>query len=94
MENFNKINRVEENIFDLCEEIDDLREQVTRWKRMYEDERDANMKQANERFEEVKQGVGNALMFALSIKDDVNGSLIIGKEDREQLAKRFKSQTK
>lgn len=75
---------------DLCDEIDELKDAVSYWKQMYENERDASIKQMNERFEETKKGVGQALMFALSVRDNEDGSLSISKEDRKQLAKNFK----
>jgi len=83
---------IEKNIYYLCEEIDELKEQVSYWKKMYEEERDANIKQTNERFEETKKGVANALMFALSVKDNADGSLSISKQDRKELSKRYKSE--
>ena len=60
------------------------------WKEMYETERDENNKQLNERLEQSKKGVANALMFALSVSDDENGNLVISKENRKSLAENLK----
>ncbi len=81
---------IEKNIYYLCEEIDELKEQVSHWKKMYEEEKDTNIKQTNERLEETKKGVANALMFALSVKDNPDGSLSISKQDRKELSKCYK----
>lgn len=76
-------------IHSLCEEIDSLKESVRYWKKMYEEERESNVKQLNERLEKSKKDIGNALMFALAVKDDENGNLVISKKDRNKLAKNY-----
>lgn len=85
-----KPNRFDELSYDLCAEIDELRSQVKYWREKYEQERDENIAAANRQLESAKQGVANALMFALSVKDDANGNLIIDRESRKQLAERYK----
>jgi citrate synthase len=81
---------MDRTFYSLCEEIDDLKEAVAYWKGMYETERDENNKQLNERLEQSKKGVANALMFALSVSDDENGNLVISKENRKSLAENLK----
>lgn len=81
---------MDRTFYSLCEEIDDLKETVAYWKGMYETERDENNKQLNERLEQSKKGVANALMFALSVSDDENGNLVISKENRKSLAENLK----
>jgi len=73
-------------ISDLCDEIDELKQSAAYWKKQYEDERNARNIEMNERLEESKKGVANALMLCLAVKDNPDGSLSIGKEDRKQLA--------
>lgn len=82
--------RIEILTADLCEEIDYWKSEANKWKSLYEEERDANIKAMNERFEESKKGVANALLFALSVSDNPDGSLSINKENRKQLAESFK----
>ena len=81
---------MDRTFYSLCEEIDDLKEQVSYWKQMYEAERDEYNIQLNERLEQSKKGVANALMFALSVSDDENGNLVISKKNRKSLAKNLK----
>lgn len=74
----------------LCYEIDDLKEAVAYWKDKYEEvvaERNAEWA---ERSKQTLQDVGNALRFALSVTDDIDGNLVISKEDRINLAKNWK----
>lgn len=82
--------RIEINIYQLCDEIDDLKEEVAYWKKAYENERDINIATTNERFEESKKGIANALKFMLAVKDDENGNLVINSADRKELATNWK----
>lgn len=77
-------------VSDLCDEIDELRHKVGYWKAKYIEERDARNIELNERLEESKKGVANALMFCLAIKDNEDGSLSITKEGRQSLAENIK----
>lgn len=86
-----KPNRFDELTYDLCAEIDDLRRQVTYWREKFEEERNERSSLLNSQLETAKQGVANALMFALSVKDDANGNLIIDRESRKQLAENYKN---
>lgn len=77
---------------DLCEEIDYWRERAEKaekdskhWQEEYSKQLDSSLKSA-------QKGVASALMLALSVKDDENGNLVIEKEDRQKLAKTFKSE--
>lgn len=85
-----KYNTFDRTVFDLCLKIDNLKEEVDYWKQKYENERNENMNNINENLERSKQGIARALMFALHVKDDENGNLIIDKEDRKVLAEQFK----
>jgi hypothetical protein len=40
----------------------------------------------NDNLETAKQGVANALRFALLVSDDENGNLVISKDNRKDLA--------
>lgn len=82
---------VERTIYELCQEIDMLREEAKYWKELFEAERKENMDNLNKRLKESKKGVAQALMFALSVKDDEHGNLILPKENRKELAQHFKS---
>ena len=75
---------------DLCDEIDYWKERASEaeananyWKNEYS-------KHLNESIISTKKDVANALMFALAVRDDENGNLIIDKESRTELAKNFK----
>ena len=76
---------------ELCEEVDYWKSEAKKWKELYQNEVQERNKEWNERNEDAKKAVGNALMFALSVKDDANGNLIINKEDRKILSERYKS---
>ena len=80
---------VDRTFYSLCDEIDDLKEAVEYWETMYETERAANNKMLNDNLENAKQGVANALRFALSVSDDENGNLVISKENRKDLAENW-----
>ena len=77
---------IERNIYQLCNQIDDLKEEVAYWQKMYEDEKQRNNQMLNENLAVAQRGVANALMFALSARDDENGNLVIDKESRKELA--------
>lgn len=74
----------------LCEEIDYWKEQAEYYKKRYEDEILQRSIESKERLLEAQKGVANALMFALNVKDDAYGNLVITKENRKTLAKQFK----
>lgn len=75
---------------ELCDEIDYWKERAEMWEQRYKQERDENIAFVNNRLEETKKGVGIALMLALSVRDNEDGSLSIGKEDRLMLAEQLK----
>ena len=77
---------IEINTYQLSSQIDDLKEKVAYWQNKYEEEKAMNNKMLNENLASAKKGVANALMFALSVKDDADGNLIIDKESRKELA--------
>lgn len=70
----------------LCAQIDNLKEELAYWKEMYEIEKAENAKQLNERLYESKLGAVNALKFAFAVQDGEDGSLVISKETRKELA--------
>jgi len=75
---------------ELCDEIDYWKDQAEYYKTKYEEEIQRSVEDANRQLEESKRGVANALMFALSVKDNEDGSLSISSEDRKQLAENYK----
>jgi hypothetical protein len=85
------MNRQDVLIYDLCDEIDELKAAVKYWKQKFEEERAENIKATNERLEESKKGIANALLLCLSVKDNPDGSLSISKEDRYMLAENILS---
>ncbi len=77
---------IERNIYQLCNQIDDLKEEVLYWQTKYEEEKTMNNQMLTENLASAQKGVVNALMFALSVKDDENGNLVINKKSRKELA--------
>lgn len=74
----------------LCRQIDNLEEEVDYWKSKYEDEIKQQSIQSKQQLEEAQKGVANALMFALSVRDDENGNLVIPAEERKSLAENWR----
>ena len=79
----------EKTFYSLCEEIDNLKEELEYYKNLYETEKASNNKMLNENLESAKRGVANALQFTLSVSDDENGNLVISKENRKDLAENW-----
>lgn len=79
-------------VSDLCEEIDFWKERANHFERLYEEERNHSIQVSNERMKEAKKGVATALMFALSCSDAPDGSLIINRENRKDLANHLKQE--
>ena len=77
---------------ELCDEIDYWKEQAQHYKKMYEQELQDNIEQTNKSFKQTQKSIGQALMFAMSIKDNEDGSLSISKEDREVLVEMYKEE--
>ena len=80
---------IEINTYQLCNQIDNLKEEVAYWQNKYEEEKAKNNEILNENFVSAKNGVANALMFCLSVKDDENGNLVIDKENRKKLSENW-----
>lgn len=78
---------IEINTYQLCSQIDNLKEEVAYWQTKYEEEKAMNNQMLTENLSSARNGVANALMFALSVKDDANGNLVIDKKSRKELAK-------
>ena len=79
-------NTFDRTVYFLCLEIDELKEEVKYWRAKYEEEKNANAKMLDDNLKQARQGVANALRFALSIQDDEDGNLVISKENRQSLA--------
>ena len=75
----------------LCNEIDQWKEEANYWKEKYEELQKEYSEHINQNLVSAQKGVANALMFALSVKDDENGNLIIEKESRKELAETWRS---
>mgnify|MGYP001156518548 CR=1 FL=1 len=73
----------------LCEKIDQLKEDRDYWKQKFEEEQAKYSQFLNERISQSKRDLGNALMFALSTTDNEKGDLVITQEKRETLAKNW-----
>lgn len=84
------LKRIDRTISSLCEEIDYLNDEVEYWKTKYEDEIKQQAIESKQRLEEANKGVANALMFALSVRDDENGNLVIPADERKELAANWK----
>ena len=87
---YEKTRTVDYKFAELCDEVDKWKDEAEYWKAKYDEEIQASIKQYNESMEMAKKGVANALMFALSVKDDENGNMVIEKEDRKTLAENWK----
>lgn len=70
----------------LCDEVDEWRAEAEYWKNKYEEAHKEHMRHLDESMQSAKQGVANALMFALSVEDQPDGSLKINKDNRKHLA--------
>jgi len=81
---------IEKNIYDLCNQVDYWKDQAEYWQNKYENERDDYMKQLNQNIEQTKEGVRNALMFAFACSESEDGSLVISKDKRQELAESLK----
>ncbi len=86
----NNVSKYDRLVSSLCDQIDDLEAEVEYWKSKYEEEVRESIQTSNERLEQARKGVANALMFALSVRDDENGNLVIPKEERKALAENWK----
>lgn len=71
----------------LCREIDHLQESVEYWRNKYEEEKKLYDNMLSQNLADAQKGLGQALMFALSVKDSENGDLVIPAENRELFAK-------
>jgi molecular chaperone GrpE (heat shock protein) len=74
---------------ELCDEIDFWKAEAKHYKERFENLRNEMIKDSRERLEESQKGIANALMFALSVKDDGDGNLVVSKDDRKKLAKNW-----
>lgn len=83
-------NTFDRTVYSLCMEIDDLKEEALYWKNKYEQEVKERNEEANERLKLAGRGVANALLFAMSVRDDEHGNLVIPKEERSALADAWK----
>jgi hypothetical protein len=81
---------IDRTVSALCNRIDILEDEVKYWKEKYELEVIERNKNLTEQHDRAIKGVANALMFAMSVKDDENGNLVISAEDRKMLAENYK----
>lgn len=80
---------IELTIYELCEEVDELRQEVARWKNKYNDLHRDYCNDMVRHNNDVMKGVGQALLLAMSVREGENGSLVIPAEERKQLADSF-----
>ena len=88
---FNQMRTADVKFLQLCNEIDQWKEEANYWKEKYEELQKEYSEHINQNLVSAQKGVANALMFALSVKDDENGNLIIDKESRKELAETWRS---
>jgi hypothetical protein len=81
---------IDVKFYNLCDEIDYWKERVEKAEADAKYWRDEYLNRINENLASAQKGITNALMFALSIRDDENGNLIIDKEERKILADNWK----
>lgn len=81
---------IEENIYGLCTQIDNLRDEVDYWREKYETLLKEYSEESNSRMQEAQKGVANALMFALSVREGANGDLVIPAPERKELAESWR----
>lgn len=89
-----QVKTIDYKFSELCEEIDRWKDEAQYWKEKYEAERNEFMEHINQSLSSAEQGVANTLLFALSVKDNPDGSLSISKENRKTLAKSLSETTK
>ena len=82
---------IDRKFSELCEEIDFWKGEAKRYKNLYEIEVEKNVDILNKQLKDSQRGVANALMLALSINDNKDGSLSISSEDRKRLSKNIKT---
>lgn len=70
---------------DMCEEIDRWKNEAAYYKEKYEEELQRNVEASNRSMQIAKQGVADALMLSLNIKEGDGGSLVIDSAAREAL---------
>ena len=78
-------NTFDGTVYSLCSEIDELKEEVKYWREKYEEEKNANIKMIDDNMKHAQQGLAFALRFAMYVKDDEDGNLVISKENRQLL---------
>jgi hypothetical protein len=77
---------------DLCEEIDYWKDRARKAEKDAEHWQTEYTKHVNEGLASAQKGVANALMFALSVRDDEDGNLVIDKDKRQKLAENLKTE--
>jgi hypothetical protein len=81
---------VDIKFLDLCDEIDYWKERAEKAEKDAKYWQEEYSKHLNESLASAQKGVANALMFALSVRDDENGNLVINKDDRKMLAENYR----
>jgi hypothetical protein len=75
---------------ELCDEIDYWKSVAHDAEKKYNELRKEYSKLTYDNLISSQKGVADALMLALSIRDDENGNIIIDKKSRKNIADRFK----
>lgn len=88
---FNQMKTVDVKFLQLCNEIDQWKDEANYWKDKYEELNKEYSQHLNQSLASAQKGVANALMFALHVKDDENGNLVIDKKSRKDLAETWRS---
>ncbi len=68
----------------LCEEIDNLKEDVAYWKSQLEEERRLSKYEADARNKQIMKNVSSVLKLALVLEKDSEGNLVIPKKKRTE----------
>ncbi len=77
--------------FELCDEIDQWKEEVKFWKDKYEKLEKDYKNHLDNSLKSAQKDVANILTFALHATDDKNGNLVISKNSREIIKKQLNS---
>ena len=75
---------------ELCDKIDELKLDVMYWKKEYEEMRNMHTKQVNDSIEDNKKMIGFGLSLVLNASEDIDGNLVIAKQNRKGIAETLK----
>ena len=80
-------------VMELCKKVDYWKDRSNYFETLYEEAQLEIGKNLNENLLNAKQGVADALMLCLSLKEDGSGNLLIDKDSRKGLVE-YHSKTK